>query len=174
MDFSCRKKKIIFQLKNSNLYYCFSVIKCVNHLLNNILFFQKNQCFQYHDYIDMYTDGSKTNNLVSCGVVCRNIILSYCLPTFFSVVSAEFLTIKITLKYFSSPCHKRFIIYADSKSVLKALQSNSFSSSFISVLQLNIKLCDRDFISCFVGSLHMWVQKATKLLIKQLNGHVSH
>ena len=48
---------------------------------------------QHHKYIDIYTVGSKINNLVGCGIVCGNTFLSYRLPAFFSVYSAEFLAV---------------------------------------------------------------------------------
>ena len=100
---------------------------------------------QYHNYIDIYTDGSKRNNIVGCGIVCRNTVLSYRLPAFYSVFSAEFLAIETALKLISSFSHRHFIIYTDSKSALDSLQSNSCSPSFISVLQLYNELCNKGF-----------------------------
>ena len=78
------------------------------------------------------TDDSKTNNLVGCGIVCRNTILSFHQPVFYSVFSAEFLAIKTVLKLISSYFHRRFVIYSDSKSVLDSLQTHALilSSQF--------------------------------------------
>ena len=100
---------------------------------------------EYHNYIDVYTDGSKIGNLVGCGIVLRNTVRSYRLPAFFSVFSAEFLAIEIALKLISSYSHKNFIIYSDSRSVLETLHSNSCSPSFMSVLQLYNELSNKGF-----------------------------
>ena len=99
----------------------------------------------YSSYIDIYTDGSKAGNLVGCGIVCQNIILSYHLPSLFSVFSAEFLAIEIALKFISSQSHKHFIIYSDSKSALDSLESGSCSPTFISVLNLYNELVKKGY-----------------------------
>ena len=106
----------------------------------------------YHDYIDVYTDGSKTSNVVGCGIVCRNSVRSYRLPAFHSVFSAEFIAIEIALKLISSYSHKRFIISTDSRSVLEVVQSNSCSPSFISVLQIYNELYNKGFhiLCCWI------------------------
>ena len=99
----------------------------------------------YHNYIDIYTDDSKTNNLVGCGIVCMNTILSYRLPPFFSVFTPEFFAVETALKLISSYSHKHFIIYTDSRSVIDSLQSLSCSPSFLSVLQLYNELINKGF-----------------------------
>ena len=136
---------------------------------------------QYHNYIDIYTDGSKANNLVGCGIVCKNTILSYRLPTFFSVFSAEFLAVELALKLISSYSYRHFIIYTDSKSVLEALHSNSCSPSFISVLQLYNELCNKGFniLFCWVPA-HVGIKgneaadKAAKQAYNPLNASISY
>ena len=135
----------------------------------------------YHNYIDIYTDGSKTNNVVGCGIVCRNTVLSYRLPAFYSVFSAEFLAIETALKLISSYSHRHFIIYTDSKSALDSLQSNSCSSSFISVLQLYNDLCNKGFhiLFCWVPA-HVGIKgneaadKAAKQACNHLNSPVPY
>ena len=99
----------------------------------------------YSNYIDIYTDGSKAGNLVGCGIVCQNNILSYRLPSLFSVFSAEFQAIEIALKFISSHSHKHFIIYSDSKSALDSLESGSCSPTFISVLNLYHELVKKGY-----------------------------
>ena len=139
----------------------FKGISCINPFINfdrsntaaNIyasLF--ASHCSEYHNYIDVYIDGSKSNNLVGCGIICKNTVLSYRLPTFFSVFSAEFLAVELALKLISSYSHKYFIIYTDSRSVLEMLQSNSCSPSFITVLQLYNELHNKGFhiVFCWV------------------------
>ena len=136
---------------------------------------------EYHNYIDIYTDGSKTNNLVGCGIVCRNTVLSYHLPSFVSVFAAEFLAIELALKLISSYSHKHFIIYADSRSVLEALQSNSCSPSFISVIQLYNELCNKGFhiLFCWVPA-HVGIKgnetadKAAKQACTSLNTPITY
>ena len=86
----------------------------------------------YHNYIDIYTDGSKTNDRVGCGIVCSNTALSYRLPAFYSVFSAEFIAIEISFKLISSYSHRHFIIYTDSKSVLDSLQTHALHLLFLS------------------------------------------
>ena len=124
----------------------------------------------------MYTDGSKANNVVGCGIVCRNTILSYCLPAFFSVFSAEFLSIETALKLISSYSHKHFIIDTDSKSILDSHQSNSWSPVFISVLQLYKELFNKGYhiLFCWVPA-HVGINqdkvadKAAKQVCNLLN-----
>ena len=98
----------------------------------------------YHNYIDIYADCSKTNGLVGYGIICKNTILSYRLPEYFSVFHAEFLAIETALKHVSSHTHKHFIICTNSRSVLETLHSNPCSPSF-SVLQLYVELCNKGF-----------------------------
>ena len=109
-------------------------------------------CSNYHNNIDIYTDGSKTNNIISCGIACNKTVLSYHLPAFYSVFSAEFLSIQTALKLISSYSHKQFMIITDSKSVFDSLQSNSCSPSFTSVLQLYNELSNKGFhiLFCWV------------------------
>ena len=112
---------------------------------------------EYHEYIDVYTDGSKTSNIVGCGIVFRNSVFSYRLPVSFSVFSAESIAIETALKLISSYSHKRIIIYIDSRSVLAFL--------FYSYI---INFIIRNFAFYFAGFLHMWALKATKLLNQHL------
>ena len=112
---------------------------------------------EHHTYMDVYTDGSKTSNVFWCGIVCRNSVQSYHLPTSFSVFSAEFISIETALKLISLYPHKQFIIYTDSKSVLEALQSNSCLPSFISVLQIHKELYSKGFRILFCGFPTHWV-----------------
>ena len=136
---------------------------------------------EYHDYIDIYTDGSKTNNLVGCGIICRNIVLSYCLPSFISVFTIEFLAIELPLKFISSYSHKHFIIYTNSRSVLETFHSNSCSPSFISVIQLYNKLCNKEFhiLFCCVPA-HVGIKgneaadKAVKQACTSLNSPIPY
>ena len=132
----------------------------------------------YHKYIDIYTDGSKTINSVGCGIICRNTVLSYRLPAFFSIFSAEFLAIELALKLISSYSHKHFIIYSDSKSVLETLCSNSCSPSFISILQLYNELYNKGFriLFCWVPAYvgikgNKAANKATKQACTPFNSH---
>ena len=107
----------------------------------------------YHNYIDVYIDGSKTGNYVGCGVVCENTVLSYHLPTSFSAFSAEFFAIETALNLIASYSHKHFIIYSDSLSVLDTLQSYTYSPTFISVLEHYNEISKKGF-----NILFCWVQ----------------
>ena len=118
---------------------------------------------------------------MSCGIACRNTILSYHLPAFFSIFSATFFTIEIALKLISSYSHKHFIIYTDLRSILGSLQSNLCSPSFISVLHLCNELSNRGFhiLLCWAPA-HVWIKgneaadKAAKQAVNLSNSPVSY
>ena len=55
---------------------------------------------EYHDYIQVYTDGSKTETKCKCTVVIpsQSLSLSYCLPCNLTSFSAELMAIKFSLQ----------------------------------------------------------------------------
>ena len=57
-------------------------------------------CSNYNNFIDMYTDGSKTSNIVGCGIICENIIFSYHLPNCFFIFSF-ILILSVSWKHFN-------------------------------------------------------------------------
>ena len=118
----------------------------------------------YSNYTDIYTDGSKAGDMVGCGVVCQNNILSYCLQSFFAVFSAKFHTIEIALKFISSHPHKHFIIYSDSKNALDSLQSGSCSPTFISVLNAYNELLKKEYDILFSWIPKRYLPTAKKIM----------
>lgn len=90
---------------------------------------------EYHNYVAVYTDGSKTSRITGCGFFCQNYKFSYCLPGTDSIFTAEIIAIKEALSYIKNKKHKKYIIYTDSKSALDALMSHNPPNSLVSVVQ---------------------------------------
>ncbi|GBN45005.1 hypothetical protein AVEN_56202-1 [Araneus ventricosus] len=77
--------------------------------------------YQYSSFIPIFTDGSKADGHVGCGVVFPSDTLSYRLHNCCSVFTAELLAIFCALQEIL-PYHQRnFIIYTDSKSALETI-----------------------------------------------------
>ena len=119
-----------WNLKRISYIHPFKHFNKANTNANVFLSIFASHCSACHNYINIYTDFSKTNILAGHGIVCKNSTLSYCLPASFSVFSGEFLAVKIALKLIHSYSYNHFIIYTNYKSVLDLLQSNSYSLSF--------------------------------------------
>ena len=130
----------------------------------------------YSNYIDIYTDGSKAGDIVGCGIVCQNNILSYRLPSFFSVFSAEFHAIEVALKFISSHRYKHFIIYSDSKSALDSLHSGSCSPTFNSVLNAYNELLKKgyDILFCWIpGHTGIKGNEQADIAAKRASNHLN-
>lgn len=108
---------------------------------------------EYNEYIDIYTDGSKTGNVVGCGFVCRDRSFSYSLPTICSNFTAEIIAIEQALLHISKQNYKKYIIYTDCRSTLDNLKSSYPSNSLInSIINLYSIINSRgyDIIFCWI------------------------
>ena len=84
-----------------------------------------------HDFKSIYTDGSKTITHVGCAFVCGDSVIAQKLPVYTSIFTAELYAIVLALDFIIKQKHKKYIIYSDSQSVLKALSSYQESSHTI-------------------------------------------
>ncbi|GBM66723.1 hypothetical protein AVEN_77693-1, partial [Araneus ventricosus] len=77
--------------------------------------------YQYSSFIPIFTDGSKSDGHVGCGVVSTSDTLSYRLHNFCSVFTAELVAIFCALLEISPSNQRQFIFYTDSMSALHTL-----------------------------------------------------
>ncbi|GBM32482.1 hypothetical protein AVEN_156582-1 [Araneus ventricosus] len=77
--------------------------------------------YHYSSFVPIFTDGSKSDGHVGCGVVFPSDTLSYRLHNCFSVFTAELVEIFHALQEISPSNHRDFIIYTDSMSSLRAI-----------------------------------------------------
>ncbi|GBN41078.1 hypothetical protein AVEN_18667-1 [Araneus ventricosus] len=77
--------------------------------------------YQYSSFIPIFTDGSKSDGHVGCGVVFPSDTLSYRLHNCCSVFTAELVAIFCALQEISPSSQRNFIIYTDSMSALETL-----------------------------------------------------
>ncbi|GBN39531.1 hypothetical protein AVEN_271010-1 [Araneus ventricosus] len=77
--------------------------------------------YQYPSFVPIFTDGSKSDGHVGCGVAFPSNTLSYRLHNCCSVFTAELVAIFRALQEISLSNQCNFIIYTDSMSSLKAL-----------------------------------------------------
>ncbi|GBN86304.1 hypothetical protein AVEN_53788-1 [Araneus ventricosus] len=80
---------------------------------------------QFSGYEPVFTDRSKTDNLVGTVVVIRNSIVSLGLHEFCSVFTSEIYAIYSTLVKIADGDYKKIILYSDSKSAIEVLRSVS-------------------------------------------------
>ncbi|GBN07319.1 hypothetical protein AVEN_41253-1 [Araneus ventricosus] len=108
--------------------------------------FHSHRC-QYSVYIPVFTDGSKSDSHVGCGVLFHTDTLSYRLHTSFSVLSAELVAILYALQTISLFTERRFCIYTDSMSSLETLSNfhNRMHPVAMEILALLNILQNRDF-----------------------------
>ncbi|GBM72371.1 hypothetical protein AVEN_178048-1 [Araneus ventricosus] len=77
--------------------------------------------YQYSSFIPIFTDGSKSDGHVGCGVVFPSDTLSYRLHNYCSVFTAELVAIFCALQENSPSNQRNLIIYTDSTSALETL-----------------------------------------------------
>ena len=85
---------------------------------------QQNILQQHPDYLCIYRDGYKDNNIIACAAVLKKIIKTKALPMQSSIFTAEACAIDLALDIMSKEEHKKFIIFSDSLSVLISLNNN--------------------------------------------------
>ena len=78
---------------------------------------------KYLDFCHTYTDGSKVETNIAFAYVCPYGTMGYRLRDICSIFTAEVEAINKTLTYVNVSTRKSFVIFADSMSVLQAIES---------------------------------------------------
>ncbi|GBO22524.1 RNA-directed DNA polymerase from mobile element jockey [Araneus ventricosus] len=135
----------------------------------------------YNSFVPIYTDGSKSADQVSFAVVFPNTIFSFRLHPSCSIFTAEITAVLYALEQISKSIQKMFIIYTDSLSVLKSLDSvhDHTHPLVFSVLDILETLASQGFIIylCWIPS-HVGIfgneqaDKAAKSATLSINGTV--
>ena len=105
------------------------------------------------DCIPIYTDGSKDNDRVGCGLIINNLYIKQRLPSNASIFTAEVTAIDLALDTIAESDDDHFIIFSDSLSVLLSLHNKEMDNPLI--LQLLQKL---HHLSCAHKTIHLcWI-----------------
>ncbi|GBN58645.1 hypothetical protein AVEN_243503-1 [Araneus ventricosus] len=112
--------------------------------------------YQYSSFLPIFTDGSKSDGHVGCGVVSPSDTLSYRLHNSCSVFTAELVAIFCALQEISPSSQRNFIIYTDSMSALETLshydtQMHPVGLEILSILQF-LRNKSFNIIFCWVPS----------------------
>ncbi|GBN27822.1 hypothetical protein AVEN_28122-1 [Araneus ventricosus] len=112
--------------------------------------------YQYSSFVPIFTDGSKSDGHVGCGVVFPSDTLSYRLHTCCSVFTAELVAIFYALQEILHSNQRNFIIYTDSMSALETLShyDNRIHPVALEILSVLQFLRNKGFniIFCWVPS----------------------
>ena len=132
-----------------------------NQLVNKIIF--NNFIQQYSDDIQIYTDGSKSDNGTGCAIYIPEFEVSvkYRLLEHASIFSAEAIAILKALEYCLKTDRRKFIIISDSLSVLGGLSRINIKTSplLLDILKSYIKLRQLGYTITF-----MWIKAHCGLL----------
>ena len=108
---------------------------------------------QYSYCTPIYTDGSKDNDRVGCGLIINNLSIKQRLPSNASIFTAEVTAIDLALDTIAESDDDHFIIFSDSLSVLLSLHNKKMDNPLI--LQLLQKL---HHLSCAHKTIHLcWI-----------------
>ncbi|GBL87513.1 hypothetical protein AVEN_165132-1 [Araneus ventricosus] len=111
---------------------------------------------RFHDFVPIYTDGSKLSSRVSFAVVFPKSVSAFTLLPFCSIFTAEITAVFHALKQILKCPIGKYAIYTDSLSVLQVLNSLHCKSHplVFSVLDLYEKLISQGFslVFCWVPS----------------------
>ncbi|GBN51102.1 hypothetical protein AVEN_181087-1, partial [Araneus ventricosus] len=112
--------------------------------------------YQYSSFVPIFTDGSKSDGHVGCGVVFPSDTLSYRLHNCCSVFTAELVAIFCALQELLPSNRRNFIIYTDSMSALETLShyDNRIHPVALEILSVLQFLRNKGFniIFCWVPS----------------------
>ncbi|GFW52166.1 pggt1b [Trichonephila clavipes] len=102
---------------------------------------------QYNRYSAIYTDGSKREDYVGCGIVNEDFMHGYRLDTSCSVFTAEAVAIYRALQSIDSNMPRKYCIYTDSMSVLVALENynDRFHPVVCKILVITSRLYGKGF-----------------------------
>ena len=108
---------------------------------------------QYSYCIPIYTDGSKDNDRVGCGLIINNLSIKQRLPSNASIFTAEVTAIDLALDTIAESDDDHFIIFSDSLSLLLSIHNKKMDNPLI--LQLLQKL---HHLSCAHKTIHLcWI-----------------
>lgn len=108
-------------------------------------------CTHYNTYLDIYTDGSKSEKYVGCGIFCENTIIIYSLDSSISEFTAELIAKEEAMSFIYHYHHAYFIIYIAYKSSTYAIQSAIHHPYVSSILKLLKQLTRRCYNIHFAG-----------------------
>ena len=113
----------------------------------------------YEDYVELYTDGSKTDFHVGCSVVSKFHRAKLHLPGEASIFTAETKAILLALSFIENHPATDYIIFSDSLSVLQSIKSSSFSNPLVGeFLDKYNELCiSNDIVLCWIPG-HIGIQ----------------
>ena len=78
---------------------------------------------KYPNFVQIFTDGSKTPNQSGCSIVLDNCAIPYPLPPYFTILSAELYAIKLAIYHCLENTSNNFLILSDSLSALLSIQN---------------------------------------------------
>ena len=109
---------------------------------------------QHHpDYLCIYTDGSKDNNITACAAVLNKIIKIKALPMENSIFTAEACAIDLALDIISKEKHKKFVIFSNSISVLLSLSNKKLEHPLIIKLLCRLhSTSNKEIVFCWIPS----------------------
>ena len=108
---------------------------------------------EYSYYTAVYTDGSKDNDRVGCGLILNNLSTKQRLPRNASIFTAEVTAIDLALDTIAESDDGHFIIFSDSLSVLLSLHNKKMDNPLILLLLQKLH-----YLSCAHKTIHFcWI-----------------
>ena len=104
---------------------------------------------EYSYYTAIYTDGSKDNDRVGCGLIINNLSTKQRLPRNASIFTAEVTAIDLALDTIAESDDDHFIIFSDSLSVLLSLHNKKMDNPLILLLLQKLH-----YLSCAHKTIH--------------------
>ena len=105
------------------------------------------------EHIEIYTDGSKAEEVVGCAAACDDYVQSVRLPKQCNIFTAELHAIKLALDIIRRSSKRSFVIYSDSLSSLQAILHFQIDNEMI----LNILKAYNQLADCGKRIAFCWV-----------------
>ena len=104
--------------------------------------------------VPIYTDGSKTSHATGFAVLFPSQSYQYCLPQVAGILTAELYALLKAVEHVHSHNHSTFVIFSDSLSALRLLQSTSFHPLKLQILEwlFRISVKKKSVQFCWVPS----------------------
>nr|XP_042909488.1 uncharacterized protein LOC122271628 [Parasteatoda tepidariorum] len=99
----------------------------------------------YNDFKPIFTDGSKHDNHVGCGVVIENFTISEQLHQDASIFTAECYAILLALNFISDQTYRKWIIYTDSRSFISSVPHTGRNPMICKIQSCFTELCGEGF-----------------------------